>query len=311
MKFMRYLPIIGIALFIYIIWSTGPQNIIEVLKKINPYYFFAAVASGIVIAVLRAARWKIIIDSYDKAPPLKECTLYWLIGYAIGLITPGKLGDFTRALYLRESQSISFGRSLATVVMDRVLDIFILFCLLFIGLSKYSGDLYRYYSGILLIAFAILAFVILRKNMGDDFIKTTLDHVIPENARLRINLNFYEFKKGINLIIASKVRFVVAISLSLIAWIGDTLTYYFLALALNLQIPYLHMIFVVPAIVFVEILPISISGLGTRDAALIYLLSYNSIHPEMAISLSLSILITNYFLGVLGILLWFKKPIKI
>ena len=51
---------------------------------------------------------------------------------------------------------------------------------------------------------------------------------------------------------------------------------------------------IIPLITLLDALPISFSGLGTRDAAMIFLFSLMSLSAEAAVSFSLLILVFNY-----------------
>tara|TARA_B100000427_G_C15460098_1_gene573624 strand:- start:997 stop:1215 length:219 start_codon:yes stop_codon:yes gene_type:complete len=60
----------------------------------------------------------------------------------------------------------------------------------------------------------------------------------------------------------------------------------------------------------VSFLPISISGLGTRDATLIFLFSLINIQSELALSYSLLIFFTIFLAGGLfGYFCWWIKPL--
>jgi hypothetical protein len=58
-------------------------------------------------------------------------------------------------------------------------------------------------------------------------------------------------------------------------------------------------------------LPISFSGIGTRDAALILFLSFLSIGKEYAISLSLLVFVLGYVsIGIVGSTIMLKEHIR-
>ena len=61
----------------------------------------------------------------------------------------------------------------------------------------------------------------------------------------------------------------------------------------------------------VTLLPLSFSGIGTRDAALIYLFSIISFSQETALIFSFLIFLTfHIFGGLIGAVCFYKKPIK-
>ena len=62
----------------------------------------------------------------------------------------------------------------------------------------------------------------------------------------------------------------------------------------------------------IGLIPISISGLGTRDATLIYLFSLIGLKPELAVGYSFLIFVTFFiFNGIIGSVAWWIKPLPI
>ena len=62
----------------------------------------------------------------------------------------------------------------------------------------------------------------------------------------------------------------------------------------------------------ISFIPISISGLGTRDATLIYLFSLIGLKPELAVSYSFLVFIVFFVCGgLMGAVAWWIKPLPI
>lgn len=59
------------------------------------------------------------------------------------------------------------------------------------------------------------------------------------------------------------------------------------------------------------VLPVSVSGIGTREAALVFFLSFIGIQAEAAISFSLMQLLIEYIGAAPGFYLWHRNPIKL
>ncbi|MFQ6137292.1 MAG: lysylphosphatidylglycerol synthase transmembrane domain-containing protein [Candidatus Hydrothermarchaeales archaeon] len=315
MKISRYLPLIGITIFIYILWATGASKILGSLRQINIKYFFLALLLTLPLLVIKALKWQVLIKACDANYPLANCLSSWLIGFFVGLITPGRIGDLSRSLYLKESEDISLGKSLTTVFLDRIIDISILFCLAIFGILMFVFSYaiegtYPLAIGILFLSFLIFLFIITREDLIRGFLKPFYEFFIPEKHKSQLSNHFKEFYSGFGLIWSKKKALVYATSLSLINWLVSIFMFYVLAIALNLRVSYQFLVFIVPPTILVEILPISFSGLGTRDAALIFFLSFISIPAEFAVSLSLSILSINYIIALLGFLIWTRNPMK-
>jgi hypothetical protein len=84
---------------------------------------------------------------------------------------------------------------------------------------------------------------------------------------------------------------------------------YLLALALGLPLSYLQVSYTVAIGSLVTLLPISISGLGTREAAIIAYLATAGITGEQALGFSLLVFAAFYVAGGLfGAVAWLIKP---
>jgi uncharacterized protein (TIRG00374 family) len=55
-------------------------------------------------------------------------SLFW------GTVTPGRVGDFMKVLYLKRDRAMSIGKGMSSVLVDRVFDLYILLILGCLGL---------------------------------------------------------------------------------------------------------------------------------------------------------------------------------
>ena len=73
-----------------------------------------------------------------------------------------------------------------------------------------------------------------------------------------------------------------------------------MAHSIGARIPFVYLLFGVPLIVIISILPISLGGLGIREAASIFIFSIAGISSDVALSLSLMVTAVTYAVGLLG-----------
>ena len=100
---------------------------------------FAALMAG---HGLRIRRWSRFIGIYEQ-PPTGALMRALSLGYALNFVLPFKLGDLFRAWYAGRRMKNGVGLALATVVVDRFLDILavaLLFAGLWIGASRASAS---------------------------------------------------------------------------------------------------------------------------------------------------------------------------
>ena len=85
---------------------------------------------------------------------------------------------------------------------------------------------------------------------------------------------------------------------------------YLLAQSLDLDVGFIPIMFAVAYGSLVTLVPISISGLGTREATMIAYLNSAGVNAEAALSFSLLVFVTFYVAGgVIGAVAWWLKPV--
>jgi len=115
------------------------------LKKIGQQILHAnmfwVVVSGLisVIAfVVRAYRWKLLIEPMGYSPSLKNTTYSLIVGYFANLAIP-RLGEVSRCGALNKAESIPFNKLLGTVIVERIIDVIsLLLCMLFAAIIEFK-----------------------------------------------------------------------------------------------------------------------------------------------------------------------------
>ena len=313
MKKSRLLPIIGIVLFVYIISRVNISKVLEGFGRINIFLFgFTLLILG-AQHFLKGIRWKIIIDSYNIRYPVLSSVKGWMIGFSLSLITPGKVGDFARAYYLKDK--LETGKSLTTVMADRVIDIFVLFVMAVIGIyffvNSYVKDDFLLYGTYALFAAFIAAIIIFsKKSIATKFLRQFY-RFAPKKYAVRMKKVYHDFYLGLEILLKKKKRIIVVGLVTISMWLISILTGYTLALAMGLNISYLFLLMVTPIVMIILALPISFSGIGTRDAMMIFFFSYVGISAEATLSYTIMNLVVDYIFGAIGFILFFRNPIKL
>jgi uncharacterized protein (TIRG00374 family) len=230
------------------------------------------------------------------------------------MVTPARIGDVSRAYYIKHK--VSIGKGITTVIIDRVIDVTMLFCMAIIGLVSFAA-FFRSDSSLFLIVSVLFVLFILgvyastKKKLVKMFLRPVFDRIVPEKHKSTINLTFNDFYSGLDSIKSHRKNMVLAVVLGVLVWLVSIVPYYLLALSIGLNLSYMFLLSVVPIVALLDMLPISFSGIGTRDAALILFLSFISIGKEYAISLSFLILIFGYVLiGLVGSIVMLKEHIR-
>lgn len=313
-KLAKFFPIAGILLFIYIISKVDLQIIAQNFLRMNWLMFAAAFILILPALFIKISKWKQLVNPFGVRLGLREGLVAWVVGFFIGIITPGRVGDLARAFYLKEKMKI--GSAISTVVVDRILDVLVLMVWAVSGtiyiLSSFavkSNIIGIFFIVMFLFIFAIALF--LEEKRAGKLLRPIYNFFVPEKYKGVLKTSFQDFYAGINLLRKNKAAILKATGLSFIAWLFTFSQYFILARAIGINIDYLFAIMAMPAVLLIEIVPISFSGIGTRDAISILFFSFAGISASAAVSFSLTILIFNYIYSSVGLLVWIKKPIKL
>ena len=92
------------------------------LASINYYWVLPAGLVTIISFILRAVRWRIILESVKKISVVRAFHPM-MIGFMINCVLPGRLGEVARPMILQKEEKVPFATGLATVVAERIFDI--------------------------------------------------------------------------------------------------------------------------------------------------------------------------------------------
>jgi len=243
---------------------------------------------------------------------LKDSFIVYWAGIYAGFITPGRLGEFLKAVYLMSDKSITLSKGMSSVLIDRVFDLYFLIILGLIGIWKFDilGKLSNT-SVLLLLIFISSPLLILNKQLMGKIIGLIYKFVIKKKAQIRdkIDERFEDFYNGINQLITFKLIF--SALLTCLSYSVFFIQCYLLAIAMGISINLITITLFMAISNLISFIPISIAGLGTRDATLIYLFSLIGLKPELAVSYAFLVFITFFVCGgLMGAVAWWMKPIK-
>lgn len=133
--------VIGTVVILLLIYISDIKGMISILSDINPMWIILAVLIYNVNWILRGYRWQTILKYMGYKIKLKDSVSLTIIGNFINLVTPAKIGDFARALILKKNNNADVTKGLSSVIVDRVLDLFVVTILAYISFSIISRDM--------------------------------------------------------------------------------------------------------------------------------------------------------------------------
>ncbi len=285
MKLKRLLPIIGIIILLYIISTLNFGRIKEIFIDINPLYLFLAFFSFIPIVLMSNIQWRVLL----KKQRIKVSFWYSLknifIGYFYGAITPGGFGAYTRAIYLSDESKSPLPKCLSNIVIHNTID-YISLLLLGAAGAFYFSSRYSYLLYIIIIVIIIiiaLMFFFLKKEKSKKIFTKIVKSRIFETVRYRIENSIDSFYEDL-----PRFKDVLKpFSISFLGWVVRFIEFYLISKLFMTDVPLLDFVLIISVSNVVASIPITIYGLGTREATLISLFSLYGIDREIVVTFSL------------------------
>jgi uncharacterized protein (TIRG00374 family) len=113
------------VLFGVFLWSQDLRLLGAALSAVNPAWIGPAITVYFFGVWLRAMRWRILMSPFADVPTQRLFRVI-LIGFAVNNVLPLRLGELVRTFLLRQSHGVPIASSLATVLIERLLDVFAL-----------------------------------------------------------------------------------------------------------------------------------------------------------------------------------------
>lgn len=112
-----------LALFLYLAFrNVNLEELGNILKNTNYFYVFIGMFIGVVGgSVIRAYRWRVLLEPVKKDIPFKSLFATTVIGYMVNNLIP-RSGEVLRPFLLGKHENISRSAAFATIIVERIID---------------------------------------------------------------------------------------------------------------------------------------------------------------------------------------------
>ena len=314
------LLLIGLVVLAAMIIFIGPGEIISALKQANMNYVLLAIILQVITMILWNLRWSVILGGLNIAH--KKITLFAMlvVGLAVNNLTPSGRGggEPVRAYLLSKNTNSSFKTTFATVMGDKLFDIFPFTILAIIAMIYLIFTIHLSIVMLATLIFAIILFVALlifivyiciNETFGVRVIRWVfrqLNKVIKRNIEpyeIKILNSLKGFQTSLLYLLKNKQIFVSAIFISFIAWFLEIMRMYIVFMAFGVQVSIGMVAAVFLLSTLVGMIPTLPGGLGAIDGVMILVYSLSGIPPFISTAVTLvERLISFWMVSVLGLL---------
>lgn len=278
-KGMLILRLLGIILFVIILSRVDLKETWSFIKSVDPFYFILALLSQLALLLIKAYRWHLLNNPEISKGNAIQSMGEFFESYAIGVVTPGRLGEMVKAGY-QDEKSKRWG-TIVRILSERGIDVGVFLAIA--GAALIWGQLIAalqiyglliFITGLLIIAFSILI-------IGNAKAKKLLSHI---NKNLGHAYYFHSSRRIASIGLLSLASNAFAF-----------LSIWFLALGLALNMGFLTVSGGVAVAGIFNMLPVTVMGLGTRE--LIFIQLFHAFPQTQILALSGLVLIVAQWGG--------------
>ncbi len=297
-----------LLLFIICFWifkSVNVKETIHVLEKINLFYFFIAFLLSNLSNIFLTVKWRRLASPLKIKSNFFELLKLNYISIFYSSFLPGQAsGELIKGIKLAKKEG-STQKVWVPIFIDKITNLLVVFM---IGLIAVLSDqtfrtnlLLIFIISLFTVCFSILVFLLFSENARYfiDFLKIGLIKVLKlfkfkTDLLENFSLNYLDDYKKHGALMFETLLWSTLIKLP------HVFNFYFLALSLNIHISVIQCAWLFSIISILTLIPISFSGLGVRESALIVILSKFGVERFNSLSYSLLIFLCGILIALIG-----------
>jgi glycosyltransferase 2 family protein len=273
-KHKIFLLVMTLGIFVLLFTKIPVSDFWNTIKQADLLYLAFAFLVMLAFPLLSAWRWQLIVARLGASLSFWDSFKIVMAAWPIGSVTPAKSGDLVKVLFLKHL--LPYSKTTGVILAERLLDVIVL-CLF----SMVWGVQYGFYQAAIIAAglfTSVFLFVFL--------LASPLIHRVPEGFRVVVQ-NVWEASR---LVFSEKRTFLFIFLISACNWFMSFIQTWLCYGAFGLSVPLPYIMAALPIAIFIGLIPITISGMGIRDSAIMYLFrDYASNAGNLAVGILYSI----------------------
>ena len=229
------------------------------------------VSLGMVVPLTLITSWRL-----QQLMPVSGSLGFWeanrliLAASVLNMVLPSKMGDITKAYFMRDRGHLSGSLALSLVVFEKACDMLSLLLWCAFGLLLYPQKDALFWIMTIGVAGGLLGGVLLlaSKRAAELFFQTT-KKIAPKKIKEKLQKLHISWQEMHDYFWRDRVQLTKITATSIFIWFLHLLQIWFFILALKAFTPFLANLALSPLAILAGLLPLTFAGVGTRDAALI------------------------------------------
>lgn len=255
--------LVGPALLVLVIARMkDPAALLRALASAAPAPLLLAVLLNLVNIHLKVIRWDVILRTRDIHYPRRRAWSSFMTSLYVGLLTPGRVGDVLRAQYLKHDLGVPYAEGIASVVVDRLCDLYVLAAFVAIGVVRYAPVIV---GGLAVVTWAGVAatvlgpLILLIPGVAEKLLGRAFERFAPAEE----GEGFDRFLAAVRANVGRPL--LLTIPLTVLTFVINYAQGWLIARAVGLPMSFLDATCLLAIASLLGLLPISVSGVGVRE----------------------------------------------
>ena len=267
------------------------------IKSADFIWVFPGIIIYFIAVWIRAFRWHLFLRPI-KIIPVNEIFPIVTIGYMGNNIYPARAGEILRAIVLKHQHKVTVSASLATIIIERVIDGVIMLGFIILNLSEITtlpgaeefAETIRtvalWGSVIFIGVLFIFLLAAIFPERTQNILILMIEKTIPKNWRGKVQSTSQRFIKGLRSL-SSPIDVIIIFLVSIVIWLLETGFYWFIMLAFPFRVGFLTLMLMNGVLNLFTAIPATPGYIGTFDAPGIAMLTAFGVDPEISASYTL------------------------
>jgi uncharacterized protein (TIRG00374 family) len=208
--------LISLAALVVAFWGVQPGRFLSEITQANYIYLIPSALLLLLGLLARARSWQVLLGdqvNFGRAfSALNE-------GYLLNNVLPLRLGELGRAYMVSQEQPIGPAKALATVVMERIIDVVVslaglLLALPFVVAPQWARDVAWAAGSVLVAGVFLLAMLLIYRGLLLRIVRR-----LPGRGFWRIGKGMEKFLGGLEELVGQPKRILLAAFWSIVAWL--------------------------------------------------------------------------------------------
>ncbi|MBI4707283.1 MAG: flippase-like domain-containing protein [Candidatus Omnitrophica bacterium] len=291
---------ISIALLVFLFRQVDRKSLFEIIKNADKPMLLLSFFVYFLTYVLCLLRWEMLLKAVKIHLPLRRVIISYAGGVFFSLFLPSTIGgDVMRSIDLA-AHTKKTKEVLATVFLDRLSGYVGLALLALISVIIGWKHVSSTHSVLLAVFVIVSVLVVILLILFNRFFYARINNLLhsPNAGKIRdllknVHQEIHYFRNKEKTIAGNLI-------FSLLIQIVAPLSFYTIALSLGVKINVIYFLIFLPIIGAITMLPISIGGLGLRDATTIFFFTKVGMSKDLAFAMSLLNFSFILFIGAVG-----------